>query len=98
MTNCLWNQPLSRSAPVISAHPYRDRPSDMPVPNALNVVLVGLVVVTALTLLWVGSRVEAWYATLGIGILFSYVLLTNYALLHEASHQNLSSNSRLNWA
>jgi fatty acid desaturase len=40
---------------------------------------------------------ESWWAVLGVGVIFSYVLLTNYALLHEASHGNLQSGSRRNY-
>lgn len=75
---------------------FTTTPADMPIPSRLNTVLVGLVVATAAFLLWLGSWVEQWYAVLAVGILFSYVLLTNYALLHEATHGNLHSNSRMN--
>jgi len=69
----------------------------MPVPNRLNLALVLLVVALAVGLLWLGSRVESWWAVLGVGIVFSYVLLTNYALLHEATHGNLHSSPRVNY-
>ena len=72
-------------------------PPDMPVPNRLNVCLVVGVFVTAVSLLWLGSHVQSWWAVLGVGVLFSYVLLTNYALLHEASHGNLQTGSRRNY-
>ena len=72
-------------------------PSDMPIPNRLNLALVALVFALALGLLWLGSWCEAWYAVLGVGVLFSYVLLTDYALLHEATHNNLHSNGRVNY-
>jgi hypothetical protein len=54
----------------------------------LNIALIATVYAMALPLLWLGSRVDAWLA-LPIGIVFSYVLLTNYALIHEAAHDNL---------
>src|SRR5262249_8760250 len=57
-----------------------------------------LVLSAALGLLWLASHVESWYAVLGVGIAFSYVLLTNYALLHEATHENLQSRRRWNYA
>src|SRR5438132_3425397 len=41
--------------------------------------------------------VEKWYSVLAVGIVFSYVLLTNYALLHEAAHGNLHSSARINF-
>jgi fatty acid desaturase len=71
-------------------------PPDMPIPNRLNVALVVGVVASAVGLLWLGSWVEQWYAVLGVGVVFSYLLLTNYALLHEATHNNLHSHPRVN--
>jgi fatty acid desaturase len=75
-----------------------DHSADMPIPDRLNLAVVAAVFGAALGLLWLGSRAESWYAVLGIGVLFSYVLLTNYALLHEATHHNLHSNPRVNYA
>ena len=73
-------------------------PPDMPIPDRLNVALVALVFTGALFLLWLGSHVEAWWAVLAVGVAFSYLLLTNYALLHEATHGNLHSGARWNYA
>lgn len=64
----------------------------MPVPNRLNFVLTLLVFAGAVALLWLGSWVKSYGAVLGIGVAFSYLLLTNYALLHEAAHGNLNSS------
>lgn len=69
----------------------------MPIPERLNLLLVTAVLAAAVGLLWLGSRAEAWYEILTIGVLFSYVLLTNYALLHEATHDNLHSSRRWNY-
>lgn len=63
--------------------------------NRLNIELIAIVFAIALTLLWLGSRVDLWLA-LPIGIVFSFVLLTNYALIHEAAHDNLNSNPAWN--
>jgi fatty acid desaturase len=76
---------------------YAPPPADMPIPNRLNVMLVVLVFAAAVGLLWLGSWVEHWYSLAGVGVLFSFVLLTNYALLHEAVHGNLHSSSRANF-
>jgi hypothetical protein len=60
--------------------PAHNPPSpDFPIPNRLNLLLVAIVFPSALALLWLGSQAESWYAILGIGVIFSYVLLTNYA-------------------
>jgi fatty acid desaturase len=87
---------LSQGKEVPMPRAYTSPPSDMPIPNRLNLALVVGVIAAAIGLLWLGSRVEAWYAVLGVGVVFSYVLLTNYALLHEAAHGNLHSNARIN--
>jgi fatty acid desaturase len=71
-------------------------PQDMPIPDRLNVGLVVAVFAAAVALLWLGSWVERWYAVAAVGVAFSYLLLTNYALLHEAAHGNLHSDPRLN--
>ena len=69
----------------------------MPIPNRLNLCLVALVFCGGVTLLWLGSQATAWYAVVLIGVAFSYLMLTNYALLHEASHSNLNSGARVNY-
>jgi fatty acid desaturase len=72
-------------------------PPDMPVPDRLNFCLSAMVFLTAISLIWLASLVNSWLAVLGIGVGFSYLLLTNYALLHEAAHGNLQSNRRRNY-
>lgn len=94
--------PVESKKTIYSASPSQNpgqitaAPLNMPVPDRLNLVLVFVVFGAAIVLLWLGSWVEKWYAVLGLGIAFSYVLLTNYALLHEATHHNLHSNPRMN--
>ncbi len=83
--------------PGVSSVVLIDRPAGLPVPSRLNFALVLLDVAAAVGLLWLGSRVESWWAVLGVGVAFSYVLLTNYALLHEATHYNLHDNLRWNY-
>jgi fatty acid desaturase len=73
------------------------RPQGMPIPNRLNLALLPLVFVAAATLLWLASRASAWPIVFGIGVAFSYVLLSNYALLHEAAHLNLNDDLTANY-
>lgn len=69
----------------------------MKIHGRLNCALVALVTVAALALLWLGSQVSlAW--SVPVGIVFSFVLLSNYALLHEATHDNLHTNPAINQA
>lgn len=83
---------VPRAEPVPAFHP-----ADMPIPDRLNLLLVAGILSAAIGFLWLGSQVEPWYGVLGIGVLFSHVLLTNYALLHEATHGNLHSSPRWNY-
>src|SRR5258708_36331301 len=72
-------------------------PPGMPVPDKLNLVLSLAVFGGAIVLIWLASMVKSWLAVFGIGVLFSYLLLTDYALMHEATHGNLQSNPRCNY-
>ena len=76
---------------------YGPTPPDMPIPTRLNLCLVVLVFGGGVTLLWLGSHVTAWYGLLLVGVVFSYLMLTNYALLHEAAHGNLHPSARVNY-
>lgn len=60
------------------------------IPDGLNIVLVLGVQALAAALLWAGAR-SGVVGTLCLGTLFSFVLLTSYALLHEAAHDHLHS-------
>lgn len=83
-------------APTFGRPDYGTPPPDMPIPDRLNALLVLVVFSTNLSLLWLASHVASLWAVVGIGVVFSYVMLTNYALLHEAAHGNLASSVRWN--
>ncbi len=70
----------------------------MPIPDRLNRALVLVVFGVALALLWWCSHTPSIWALGAGGVLFSYVLLTNYSLLHEASHDNLQTEPTWNRA
>jgi fatty acid desaturase len=69
----------------------------MPITDRLNLAIVAVVFSATLGLLWLGSWVQTWYVLAAVAVVFSYVLLTNYALLHEAAHGNLHSRARVNF-
>jgi len=74
------------------------RTSTYPIPARLNLVLTLAVFASSLALLVLASRLDQWWQILLAGVAFSYVMLTNYALLHEATHHNLHPNPRVNHA
>jgi fatty acid desaturase len=65
-------------------------------PGRLNLLIVALTQFLAFTLLWLGSRLDLVWS-IPIGIVFSFVLLTNYALMHESVHHVLHKSSKLNY-
>ena len=77
--------------------PAFSHPPDMPVPDKLNLFLSLTVFVGAVGLMWLASLAANWLEVFGVGIVFSYLLLTNYALLHEAAHGNLQSGTARNY-
>ena len=64
-------------------------------PAKLNITLVILVQIVTLFLLYLASRIDLIWA-IPIGIVVSFILLTNYALIHEAAHDNLNPSTRIN--
>lgn len=67
-----------------------------PIPDRLNMALVLGVQAGGIGLLWAGVRLTS-VPSLGLAVVFSFLLLTNYALLHEAAHDHLHSDPRANW-
>lgn len=73
------------------------RRPDTPIKEGTNLLLVVTVVGLSVSLLWLASFLSQWYWTLGLGVVFSYLMLTNYALMHEAIHLNLQENQGRNY-
>lgn len=67
------------------------------IPQKLNLAIAAAIYAAAIALLWLGSQL-GWLGTVAVGVVFSFVLLTNYALMHEATHDMLHGNARVNWA
>ncbi len=66
------------------------------IPSKLNILLVFSVQVSAFGLLWLASRLDLLWS-IPIGIIFSFVLLTNYALMHESVHHVLHNSKIINY-
>ena len=64
--------------------------------GGFNILLVVLIQITAFGLLWLGSRLGIFWS-IPLGIIFSFVLLTNYALMHDAAHHTLHRNKYVNY-
>ncbi len=72
---------------------HRILPSSRPPQHVARVPSLAIIVL----LLWLASWMTSWVATFAVAITFSYVMLTNYALLHDATHDTLRSGVRANY-
>lgn len=71
------------------------RASSRRIPAGLNLLLAASVFLTVLAALWLASGLH-WAWQLLLGTATSFVLLTNYALMHEAAHDLLHPDPRVN--
>ena len=65
-------------------------------PSTLNTVILICCLASTLALLWLGSRLDFLWC-IPLGIIMSFILLSNYALMHEGAHYNLHANPRYNY-
>jgi len=73
-----------------------NKPS-FPVPNALNAALTLGVLALAIILLEAATSAHNPVLIGLAGLVFSYLMLTNYSLAHEAVHGKLNADARLNY-
>ena len=68
------------------------------IPDKLNLLLSFAVATLALFWLWLGNQyVDHPVVLLLLGVGYSYLMLTNYSLMHEAAHDKLHSNGNINY-
>jgi len=68
------------------------------IPDTLNVILVVFVAAMSIFMLWLGSNAAIpFIGLLMLGVVYSYIQLTGYALMHEAAHDKLHSSARVNY-
>lgn len=65
------------------------------IPRKLNLVIAGVVLSGALGLLWIGSHTTPLLMW-ACAVAFSFLMLTNYALIHEGTHGVLHNNASAN--
>lgn len=65
------------------------------IPNRLNILIVCGILCVSLSLMWLASQLNLVWS-IPIGIVLSFILLTNYALMHDATHDALNSNRPIN--
>lgn len=85
------------SLPELPLPPGR-KAEEFPIPGRLNVALSALGFAGAVLLLWAGSLRPEWWWAVAWGIPFSYWMLFVYSLIHQAQHDTLHADPRLNYA
>lgn len=68
---------------------------DRTIPGNLNIALTIVVVSALVALLWLASSLP-WQWSIAIGGIFALLMQTNYALLHEATHDILHPKASMN--
>lgn len=68
------------------------------IPNFLNLCIIGVSTITTVIILVLASRSHSLWIMLLYAIIFSFVNNTNFSLLHEAVHDVLHQNSKVNYA
>lgn len=67
-----------------------------PIPDRLNLCLAAFVVSLSTTILWASGKAQSWWAVTLLAVGYAFVMNTGYALCHEAEHDMLHSNPRIN--
>lgn len=67
------------------------------IPNFLNLCIIFFSTITAITLLVLASRSHSIWMMLLYAVIFSFVNNTNFSLLHEAVHDVLYQNAKVNY-
>ncbi len=65
-------------------------------PGRLNVALALGIICGGVALQWGASRAETWVGVLGAGVVFSFLFLPLYSLLHEAEHRVFHASAAVN--
>ena len=73
------------------------KPVKYPIPSKLNTVLSIAIIIAALGLLILGSKMERGWTFALIAFLFGMVMVPAYSMVHEAEHHILHQNKKLNY-
>ena len=65
-------------------------------PARLNLIVASLQLVALATILWAAGQVHAWWALALLAIAYAVAMNSAYSMLHEAEHNLLHPNPRVN--
>lgn len=67
-----------------------------PLPGRLNLLIAGVQLIALLAILWAAGQVATWWAVGLLAVVYGIVMNSAYAMLHEAEHNLLHPNPRVN--
>src|ERR1043165_2099078 len=67
-----------------------------PLPERLDLLMSATVCLTCATALILAGRVESFWALAGLAACYAVVMNTGYAIIHEAEHDLLHPDKKLN--
>ena len=70
--------------------------SEFPIPARLNLVVAGAQLVALCAILWAAGQVQAWWVVALLSLAYGIVMNSGYAMLHEAEHNLLHPNPKVN--
>jgi len=73
-----------------------NKPDQLSPPQKLNITLTISIISGGLFLQWLASHVPNWQTSIALGVIFSFLFLPLYSLLHEAEHNLFHENTRVN--
>ncbi len=90
----LANAPLAAGSFQRSVSQSGDE--QFPIPQTLNLVIIGLLCLAAGGIFWCTAHATQWWEILGLAIAFGVIGNSIYSIVHEAEHRMLHRNHRLN--
>jgi fatty acid desaturase len=69
---------------------------EYPIPARLNLAICAMACISCATLLISAGRVESGWAVFGLAVAYAIIMNTGYAIIHEAEHDLLHPNKRMN--
>jgi fatty acid desaturase len=70
----------------------------LPIPGRLNLGIAAVQIATLCSILWAAGQVRPWWAVALLALAYGAAMNSAYAMLHEAEHNLLYPNSKVNQA
>jgi fatty acid desaturase len=69
---------------------------EFPIPGRLNLAIAGVQLIVLSSILWAAGQVHAWWVVALLALAYGIAMNSGYAMLHEAEHNLLHPNPKVN--